>query len=150
MSAYQISRNALASKPWVNAQRLMGVGKFSSADRLRPLRPFGSHHEPLKLLTSFVTFRHKLIGHSLQHSRDRTKSCLKTSARLLQDGPVDDETEREMHGILESVGFVEPDAALERLRGVSADDASREQFSRCLPMLLAALADAATPDGVAD
>jgi len=38
MSLYPISRNALASgspkKPWASAQRLMTVGKFSSAARL--------------------------------------------------------------------------------------------------------------------
>lgn len=48
--------------------------------------------------------------------------------------------------LLAPIGFVDPRTALARLRSITPDDESRRLLGGCLPMLLQALSDAATPD----
>ncbi|QDT66925.1 [protein-PII] uridylyltransferase family protein [Calycomorphotria hydatis] len=62
---------------------------------------------------------------------------------LRQDGVDDAQTKQ----ILEAVGFADESDARKRLRELCVDEASLEALGRCLPMLLACLAEAATPDG---
>ena len=66
------------------------------------------------------------------------------STELLRAGACD---ERDVRRLLEPVGFRDPVEAHRRLEGLCADAACRETLAKCLPMLLAALSDAATPDG---
>ncbi len=56
-------------------------------------------------------------------------------------------SEEEALTILRSVDFENPQEAFQRLRGIPQDDQGRKALGECLPMLLHALSDAATPDG---
>ncbi len=66
------------------------------------------------------------------------------SPKLLRPGELNDE---EVGRLLRTVGFHDCPAAHERLLGICTDRACRRALSECLPMLLLALSDAATPDG---
>lgn len=52
----------------------------------------------------------------------------------------------EVEAILAPIGFTDARTALARLRSIAPDDDSRRLLGACLPMLLQALSDAATPD----
>ena len=71
------------------------------------------------------------------------------AAQLLRPG---DHADADAAGVLEAVGFADPVTARRRLQSLcggsgSGPDACRTSLAKCLPMLLAALSDAATPDG---
>ena len=66
------------------------------------------------------------------------------AVKLLVEGAV---TTEEAERILEPVGFDDPAKAHQRFQKLCLDEASREALTKCLPMLLAALTDAATADG---
>lgn len=55
----------------------------------------------------------------------------------------------EVEAILAPIGFTDMRTALARLRSITPDDESRRLLGACLPMLLQALSDAATPDNSA-
>ncbi|MCH8828466.1 MAG: glutamine synthetase adenylyltransferase, partial [Planctomycetes bacterium] len=61
---------------------------------------------------------------------------------LLSDGPA-----AAALSMLQRVGFEDCDVARRRLTEICPDDVCRDILARCLPMLLAALSEAATPDG---
>ena len=63
--------------------------------------------------------------------------------RLLEPGELSD---AEIDLLLEPIGFQEPGVALQRLRSQCPDSDRRDAMTRCLPMLLAALEESATPD----
>ena len=63
--------------------------------------------------------------------------------RLLEPGELSD---AEIDRLLEPIGFQEPGVALQRLRSQCLDSDRRDAMTRCLPMLLAALEESATPD----
>jgi glutamate-ammonia-ligase adenylyltransferase len=63
--------------------------------------------------------------------------------RLLEPGALSDV---EIDRLLEPIGFQEPGVALQRLRSQCPDSECRDALTRCLPMLLAALEESATPD----
>ena len=63
--------------------------------------------------------------------------------RLLEPGALSD---AEIDRLLEPIGFQEPGTALQRLRSLCPDPDRRNAMTRCLPMLLAALEESATPD----
>ena len=65
------------------------------------------------------------------------------AASLLQGGLEDGQVLR----LLEPVGFSDPAQAYRRLAALCPDEPCRQALAQCLPMLLSALADAATPDG---
>ena len=56
-------------------------------------------------------------------------------------------SEQDAQDLLTSAGFSEWREAWGRLREMAPDDASRAALAECLPLLLVALSDAATPDG---
>ena len=65
------------------------------------------------------------------------------AARLLEPGALShDEVER----LLELVGFADIPTAHQRLFETASDDDSRRELAACLPLLLVALSDTATPD----
>ena len=63
--------------------------------------------------------------------------------RLLEPGALSD---AEIDRLLEPIGLQEPGIALQRLRSQCPDSDRRDAMIRCLPMLLAALEESATPD----
>jgi glutamate-ammonia-ligase adenylyltransferase len=63
--------------------------------------------------------------------------------RLLESGELSD---AEIDRLLEPIEFQEPSVALQRLRSQCPDSDRRDAMTRCLPMLLAALEESATPD----
>eukprot|EP00913_Durusdinium_trenchii_P008854 g8320.t1 len=66
------------------------------------------------------------------------------AGRLIETGNVNDDR---ADALLKSVGFEDCDTAATRLAEMCSDDRSRKSLSACLPMLLSALSEAATPDG---
>jgi len=66
------------------------------------------------------------------------------AVRLIDSTPP---TEAEAERLLQAAGFSDWQAACLRLRDMASDDESRTALAECLPMLLVALSDAATPDG---
>lgn len=69
---------------------------------------------------------------------------LNESPKLLHPGALSDS---EVERLLKSVGFDNWQAAHTRLLAIAPDDETRTALEGCLPMLLMALGDAATPDG---
>jgi len=63
--------------------------------------------------------------------------------QLLEPGTLSD---ADIDRLLEPIGFQAPDIALQRLRSQCPNPDRREAMTRCLPMLLAALEESATPD----
>lgn len=63
--------------------------------------------------------------------------------RLLKPGSLSD---AEISRLLEPIRFHEPELALQRLRSLCPDADRYEAMTQCLPMLLAALEESATPD----
>lgn len=63
---------------------------------------------------------------------------------LLRPGQLAD---TDVDRLLGKVGFADIRLAQQRLAGLCQDQEQREALARCLPMLLAALSEAATPDG---
>jgi len=66
------------------------------------------------------------------------------AAKLIQPGALTEEESRE---ILRSAGFDDCETARRRLWELARNDAERRALAECLPVLLVALSDAATPDG---
>ena len=65
------------------------------------------------------------------------------SQLIAPSGMTDEEAEK----LLSSVGFSQWEVAWQRLQSLPVDEASREELSACLPMLLIALSETAVPDG---
>src|SRR5689334_19084753 len=64
--------------------------------------------------------------------------------RLIQPEPVPEDEARKL---LTAVGFSDWKRAHTRLRDISNSDAARSSLAECLPTLLLALSETATPDG---
>src|SRR5688500_17449991 len=74
---------------------------------------------------------------------ERPRMSLMDAPQLLSDS-VD---EAEALELLRSVNFENPKEAFLRLRRLPQDSVGQQRLGACLPMLLHALSDAATPDG---